>query len=358
MKPLLLPVLFTVLLSAPSSLQEPEMVHCAQPLYPDYSDRIRLIETHRYGVVDPVDHPEAWVRVIDMSPGPGNGVLVTDNRSHRVDLLIPDEGVAVSYGIGNGAGPGELDRPWAAAYNDRDRIYISEYSNARISVFNIDGDFIEIIRPDHVPGRVVVSNEYDIWVSRTFGPRVDTVDKYDSRSGQLVFTVGGRYDNEDWYGKWNHQAFLAQTNTGVIVSTRFPTDLMEYNSDGVITRILSREHKWLTPPEIDPDLPGGIWNLINGQVRNLATFPNGMIASLMAQRIKPGRNVDPVNNFILDLISPHGEWLFSIPLNGFGRDWWVQTMAVANDGSLWLGYVDDEDIFRIVRYEVELIGVQ
>jgi len=358
MKQIVSAALISTFCLAPSAVQSPAVIHSEKPKYPHDTDRITFTETHSYGVIDPADHPEAWLRVTDISPGPENGILVTDNRYHRVDLVVPDKGVTVSYGIGNGAGPGELGQPWAAAYDHNERIYISELGNVRISVFGLNGDFLRIIKLDHIPARVVAGNNQDLWVGRSSGIKVDTVDKYDSETGQLVLTVGDRYLNEDWYREWRHQPFLARSNEGVIVSTRYPTDLVEYDINGVNTRILSREHKWLTPPELDPDLPGGrIWNLINGQVRNVASFPDGMLASLMFQKIKRGRNTDPINLFILDLISTNGEWLYSIPVEYFGREWWIQSMTVANDGSIWFGYVDDEGICRVVRYEIAIVGL-
>ena len=143
-------IVFVFISQAP--VQEPTILHSTRPHFQNYRDVIEIVETHAYGGSEPVDNPETWWNVSDISPGPDNGILVTDNRLHRVDMVIPGEGVTASFGKGEGAGPGELSRPWSSAYDRGELICVSESGNARISVFRTNGDFIQIIRPNHRPG--------------------------------------------------------------------------------------------------------------------------------------------------------------------------------------------------------------
>jgi hypothetical protein len=355
MRRIICTTLSVFLLFAHSSAQTPVIVHSDRPEHSQYRELVRIEESHRYGVVDPINSPEAWLGISDISPGPDNSVLVTDNRQQRVDLVIPGRGVVRSFGTGVGAGPGELGQPWAAAYGNRNRVFITEYGNARISVFNVDGEFIETIRPEHIPGRVAVGRHQELWVGRTFGNEVDLVDQYSTESGRLLQSVGDRYRNEDWYGHWRHEPFLTIAGDRLIVSTRYPSDLLEYDHTGTMTRILTRDISWLTPPEPDPDQPEQVWNLMNGQARQVAALPNGSILALVVRRQVSDRDSEPSYSFILDLIAPDGHWLTSIPVSGFGENWHVQSMTVAHDGGLWLCYIDDEDIFRVVRYNFEIV---
>ncbi len=169
-------IVFMITYHAP--MQEPAILHSTRPRFQDYQDVIEIVETHAYGFSEPADSPEAWWSVSDISPGPDNGILITENQQHRVDLVIPGKGVTNSFGMGEGAGPGELSQPWSSAYDRGELIYISENGNARISVFRTDGEFKQIIRPIHRPARIVVGDHQDLWIGRYWGRNVDGVDRY------------------------------------------------------------------------------------------------------------------------------------------------------------------------------------
>lgn len=338
-----------------SSAQDPVVIHSEKPEYSTFQELVHIEESHRYGVVDPFDSPEAWISISDIAPGPDNGILVTDTRHQRVDLLISGRGVVSTYGSGVGAGPGELSQPWASACDSRGQVFISEYGNVRVSIFNSDGEFIRSVRLEHIPGRIAVGEHQDLWVGRTYGSAVDQVDLYNLESGQLVASVGDRYRDEDWYGYFIHEPFIALARDRLIVSSRYPSDLVEYDHTGTNTRIITRNIRWLTPPEPSPDLPEHIMNLMNGQARQVAAFPDGSLLALIVQGQVSSLDPEPPNSFILDLIAPDGRWLTTIPISEFGRDWHVQSMTVAHDGGLWLLYYDEEDVPRIVRYNFEIV---
>lgn len=348
-------ILIVFLITSQSSVQEPTIHHSTRPQYQDHQNVIEITETHAYGVSEPADSPEAWWSVSDISPGPDNGILVSDSRQHRVDLVIPGKGVTTSFGYGEGAGPGELSQPWSSAYDRGEFIYISENGNTRISVFRSNGEFIQIIRTIHRPARVVVGDQQDLWVGRYWGINVDGVDRYDSESGQFVLSVGDRYRNEEWYGQWTIEPLLAYSQSRVLVSTRHSPELVEYNSDGIITRIISRDIEWLTPPEPVPDLPERIWNLSNGHVSQLGVMPDGTIVSLLARIQRYRDEQSTTKEYYLDFFSSEGLWLTTVPLKSFGRDMYLYTMTIALDGGLWLCYINENDIPTIVRYEITWI---
>ena len=151
-----------ILLVANSPAQNTERIHYEKPEYSTFQEIVLIEESHRYGVVDPFDSPEAWLRITNIAPGPDNGILVTDNQHQRVDLVIPDRGVVRSYGTGVGGGPGELGQPWASACDMQGNVFISEYGNARVSIFSSDGDFIKVFRLNHIPARIAVGEHQDL----------------------------------------------------------------------------------------------------------------------------------------------------------------------------------------------------
>ncbi len=303
-------------------------------------------ETHRYGVVEPADSSEAWWRIYDLSPGPNGGVLVCDIGNHRVDLVVR---VIVTFGAGQGAGPGELSGPNSAAFDGNSTVYVSEYDNVRVSVFEASGRFIRIIRTGHVPGMIAAGNNNDLWVGRSWNATVDAVDRVDPYTGEIIASLGGRYRDEAWFRKISYRSFLASSVDGILASTFYPYELIEYDGDAKIRRIISREVDWLTPPEPLPEIPEAM-DLRGGMVRQIGVFPDGSIAALLVRKHWQGN--DLTSEFFLDVFTREGEWLTTAPVSTFGKNLHIQIMTIASDGALWLCYYTDEGTPFIVRYRV------
>jgi DNA-binding beta-propeller fold protein YncE len=56
------------------------------------------------------------------------------------------------YGLGEGGQAGLLDRPTGVAVDSAGRVYVSERTNNRISVFSGDGRFLRCVRQRRAPG--------------------------------------------------------------------------------------------------------------------------------------------------------------------------------------------------------------
>jgi len=97
-----------------------------------------------------------------VSRAPGGRFFVADRGHDRIVVVDASGSIADSFG-GPGDGPAEFEGPTDVAVDSaRGRVYVADEGNRRLSVFSLDGVFIEAWRsagPDHafVPRAVAVS---------------------------------------------------------------------------------------------------------------------------------------------------------------------------------------------------------
>lgn len=88
--------------------------------------------------------------------GRAAGVYVTDKATPRVVRLSGDlHTVEATYGLGKGAGPGEMQRPRAVAVDSRGNVFVSDVVLKRISKFAADGTFLKSIATTAVASLVI-----------------------------------------------------------------------------------------------------------------------------------------------------------------------------------------------------------
>ncbi len=141
------------------------------------------------GVSAPVagqDAPRGWLHVatwqsdpspplgvivdpVDITRASDNTLVVTDRRLHRVQRFTPDGEPLTKFGR-RGRGEGELSFPRGAAADPRrDRVYVADTDNNRISVFDLAGNFIAHWPAPPVPMGVAVATGGNIFVSGDAG---------------------------------------------------------------------------------------------------------------------------------------------------------------------------------------------
>lgn len=331
--------------------QEPILIHSTRPEYENYSEIIEIVETHTYGVYEPVDSPEAWSSCFKISPGPDSGVLVTDIRDSKVHLVVPGRGVVATYGQGEGAGPGELAQPVSATYDNRGRVYITEYGGVRISIFRKNGDFLRILRLERRPYQLVMGKRDEIWSTRTPLRYQNEASRYNLRTGDHIQQLGGKYSDQEWARHLRLAPYIARSQDAVIVSTAYPYEIVEYSLEGQIRRIITRRARWLTPPEylFEPEAEGDLWMSEGGMIRQVSVFPDQTIAVHFQRYQWKDYSIEKWTSFI-DLFDSDGNWITTIPNTAFGKDMYLHDIAVAGDGAIWLCYFGDYP--TITRYEM------
>jgi len=324
------------------------IIYNEKPLQPDYSRLVKISETHTYGVYDPHDSPEAWTRISDVVAGPDGGVFIVDPRTPGVHFLIPGEGVKRSYGLGEGQGPGEYLVPFKAAWDGGTYLFVADDNALRILVFNINGEFERSFTPKTRPYSMAFSGNGSLWITNFFSRPFDRLIQLDMRTGDNVTELGGRYEDAQWLTQHRPESFVNSAMNGLIQGHSYPYELLLYNADGSLMKIIRGEAPWLTPAEVD-EL--GRWIQRNGRVRRPTCFLDGKILVHLLQIT--GSLFEPQYGGYFDLFESDGMWLTSIPLEVFREGAYVLSYTVSSDGAIWVAFLGDYP--TLSRYEIEFL---
>ena len=104
---------------------------------------------------------------------------MVDGGNHRVQKFDINGNYLLQFG-GRGKGDGQLNAPYGITAHD-DKVYVADYSNHRIAVFQSDGQFCSSFRCNQLGG------PYDIAV--TVNNELIIADH--DRVSMLIFTIDG-----------------------------------------------------------------------------------------------------------------------------------------------------------------------
>jgi hypothetical protein len=82
-------------------------------------------------------------------------LFVIDFGDFRIKQISPDGALVRTYGHGKGQGPGEFSTLNDVAVGEDGTVWVSDYSNGRITVFGGDGEIVRTLRPTPQPYRLV-----------------------------------------------------------------------------------------------------------------------------------------------------------------------------------------------------------
>ncbi len=325
--------------------------------FDNWQDVVAIEQTHTFGVSEPVDHPEAWEHISELTPGPNGSVLLIDMHAEKVHLLDHRKGVISSFGSGIGGGPGELRNPVGVAWIPESGVYISDSGNGRISLFNLDGEYIRDIHPDIPCGDLNASADGNLWMGRTLNRDIDRIFLINTDDASILAETGGRYRNESWYGRLIAPAKHAPTKDGVLVSVQYPYELAEYNQAGELLRIFGRVVRWLGPPKNISERQTPLWAPSGGGIGGVSVFPDGKVLCNVYRQFEEEMTSIGIPRFrteqLFDLFNSEGYWITSIPLSALDLgNASSGATTISSDGALWVVFVGD--YYQIVRFEVSM----
>ncbi len=102
-------------------------------------------------------------RPTDMVVAPDGDIFVSDGYGNSRIVHFDKQGRFVKCWGKLGTGPGEFSIPHAIVMDSQDRLYVADRNNARIQVFDRDGQFLDQWRNLLVPWSFWMTDDDEIW---------------------------------------------------------------------------------------------------------------------------------------------------------------------------------------------------
>jgi len=100
----------------------------------------------------------------DMAIAADGHVYVADGYGNARVVHFDAEGRFVSTWGSIGSGPNQFSLPHAVAFDSQERLYVADRNNARVQIFNRQGDLLDSWSNVLVPWGFCITPEDDIWV--------------------------------------------------------------------------------------------------------------------------------------------------------------------------------------------------
>jgi len=323
------------------------------PLIEDWQDVLTIERTHTFGVEGPAEHPEAWIDINSIKPGPRGTVLILDSGANRVDALDYERGIVGHYGYGPGSGPGELRAPSCMAWVPSVGVLVYSPPLQRITVFDMEGNYLRDIHPDRLTHDIATAGEKQIWIQPPNASDVDRVFLVDIESGDTMGEIGGRHTGQPWNDRLYLGCRITSTEDGLLVSTRYPYEVLHYEYPGRLLSVIGRKTPWLDPPgPRDWGPPSQNWNVKTGYVGRAFLFHSGMMMVELNQMIRTGTSPSGIPIVKLrtwfDFFTPGGDWLTTVPGDILFGDQNHGAITVTTDDAFWVMLAADHH--QVVRF--------
>lgn len=113
----------------------------------------------------PGDQPGQFAGPYGVAAAPNGTIYVADEGNDRVQIFGPT-GVLIGTFGSAGAGPGEFEDPYYAAVSaDGNEVFVADYDNMRIQVFNSLGGFLREFPTSFRPNALAQDASGNLWIS-------------------------------------------------------------------------------------------------------------------------------------------------------------------------------------------------
>ena len=109
--------------------------------------------------------PDTFNRPTDVVVAPDGSVFVTDGHVNSRVVKFTGDGTFVKAWGRKGTGPGEFDLPHTIAMDSRGRLFVGDRSNARIQIFDQEGQFLEAWSQFGMPSGIYIDKNDTIYVA-------------------------------------------------------------------------------------------------------------------------------------------------------------------------------------------------
>ncbi len=170
---------------------------------------------------------------IGVAVAPDGSVFVSDTGHNRIVHFTSEGDILRTFG-GEGSTPGQLDRPMHIAMDAQGRLYVAEYLNDRIQVFDLEGRSQQILGEGifDAPGGVAVDREGAVYVADFYHDRVVKLDP----AGRVITTWGRR--GRLWPGRFHDPTDVAIGAQGqVVVADAYNHRIQVFSTDGTFLRM-------------------------------------------------------------------------------------------------------------------------
>ena len=132
-------------------------------------------------------------------------------RASRCVLKFDRDGNFIKTWGKKGKGPGEFDLPHSLVFDAKGLLYIADRNNARIQVFDADGNYIRELQHPGTPCGLFMTPDQTIWLAHGHTGQIMTLDLNGNVLGQMEGAGQGKT-----LGKYGEAHYIAVSPRGEV----------------------------------------------------------------------------------------------------------------------------------------------
>ena len=166
----------------------------------------------------------------------GDVMFIVENGGNRIQKLTVMGELLMTFGT-RGSGNGQLNNPWGMCLSSNGNVYVAEYSNCRVQVFNPDGTFSYIIK-----GEGAGALQHPQAVAFDLSGNLHVTDR--SLKCIKVFTVDGNYIRHYGSGQLKGPTGIAVDQAGYCLVGNYGGTLTIFDSQGTLIHSVPNCPAW------------------------------------------------------------------------------------------------------------------